>query len=203
MKYFSYFLIVTLSVFFISCGKSSKDTTDTKTTFEEKKTEQKVTEKINPEDFFKAVKDQDIAKVKDYLSKDPAVVKATTSDFLKETALAIAAFNGYKDIVELLLNNNADPNVYDDMGIAPIHGAARTNRAEIIAMLLNNKANINILHKTSGETPLHYAAEYNSKEACEILLKNGADKTIKNGAGKTAYEVAKEKKSDKVIDLLK
>lgn len=203
MKYFSLFLVIIFSVFFISCGKGSKDTTEKKTTTEEKKTEPKVTEKVNPEDFFKAVKDNDIAKVKDFLSKDPTLVKATTSDFLKETALAIAAFDGYKEIVEVLLKNNADPNVYDDMGVAPILGAARTNQAEIIEMLLKNKANVNILHKTSGETALHYAAEYDSKEACEVLLKNGADKTIKSGAGKTAYEVAKEKKKEKVLDLLK
>jgi uncharacterized protein len=203
MKNFPFILIIIFSILFVSCGKSSKDTSDKKSTTEEKKTEPKVTEKVNPEDFFKAVKDKDAAKVKDYLAKDPTLVKATTSDFLKETALAIAAFDGYKDIVELLLKNNADPNVYDDMGVAPIHGAARTNRHEIIEMLLNNKANINILHKTSGESPLHYAAEYNTKEACELLLKKGADKTIKDNSGQTAYEVAKEKKSDKVIDLLK
>jgi ankyrin repeat protein len=199
MKKLIVFVLCICFVGLISCGKK---TGDDKTT-NEKKTDQKVTEKVNPEDFFKAVKDNEIAKVKEYLAKDPTLVKAVTSDFLKETALAISSFNGNKEIVELLLQNGADPNVFDDMGIAPIIGAARTNRAEIIEMLIKNKADIKIKTKNGEETALHYAAEFNSGDAAKILLANGADKTAKTTSGKTPLDIAKDKKSDKVIDLLK
>ena len=192
--------ILALSLFgLFSCGKKA----DNNKVSDDKKTDQKVTEKVNPDDFFKAVKDNEVAKVKDYLSKDPTLVKAVTTDFLKETALAISAFNGNKEIVELLLAKGADPNVYDDMGIPPILGAARQNRGEIIEMLLKNKAEVNIKNKSGEETALHYAAEYNSADAAKVLLANGADKTAKNTSGNTPLDVAKNKKSDKVIELLK
>ena len=199
MKYLFIPLLLSISIFF-SCGKKTDETGKTK---DEKTTEKKVTEKIDVEVFFKAVKDNDAAKVKEYISKDPTLVDARTTDFLKETALGIASFDGYKEIVEILLKNGANPNVWDDMGTAPLHGAARQNRAEIIEMLINAKADVNIKHKSSEETPLHYAASYNSLEAANVLLKNGADKTAKTGSGQTPYDVAKEKKSDKVIDLMK
>ena len=50
---------------------------------------------------------------------------------------------------------------------------------------------------------MHYAAEYNSGDAAKVLLANGADKNLKNSSGKTPLDVAKDKKSDKVIELLK
>ena len=146
MKKLILFVLAICFIGFISCGKKADDTK----TADSKKTEQKVTEKVNPEDFFKAVKDNEIAKVKDYLSKDPTLTKAVTTDFLKETALAITSFNGNKEIVEMLLQKGADPNVYDDMGIAPIIGAARQNRAEIIELLIKNKADVNIKNKRRG-----------------------------------------------------
>jgi uncharacterized protein len=192
--------VLTISLFgLVSCGKK----TDDSKTSDVKKTEQKVTEKVNPEDFFKAVKDNETAKVKEYLEKDPTLVKAVTTDFLKETALAIAAFGGKKDIVEALLKSGADPNVFDEMGVAPIIGAARQNKGEVIELLIKNKANVNIKKKETDETALHYAAEYNSDAAAKILLANGADKTAKTSSGKTPLDVAKDKKSDKVIELLK
>jgi len=197
-KLFIFILAFSLIALF-SCGKKA----DNNKTADDKKTEQKVTEKVNPEDFFKAVKDNDVAKVKDYLSKDPTLVKAVTTDFLKETALAISSFNGNKEIVDMLLQKGADPNVYDDMGIPPILGAARQNHADIIEMLLKNKAEVNIKNKSGEETALHYAAEYNSADAAKILLANGADKTAKNTSGNTPLDIAKNKKSDKVIELLK
>ena len=193
MKKLTVFVLAFCLIGLFSCGKKADENI---------KTDQKVTEKVNPEDFFKAVKDNDVAKVKDYLSKDPTLVKAVTSDFLKETALGISTFNGNKEIVDMLLQKGADPNVNDDMGIAPILGAARQNRAEIIEMLIKNKAKVDIKNK-SDETALHYAAEYNSGDAAKVLLAKGADKNLKNSSGKTPLDIAKDKKSDKVIELLK
>jgi len=199
MKKLLFLLAVISLIGFISCGKQTEEPKAK----DDKKSEEKVTEKVNPEDFFKSLRDNDVAKVKEYLAKDPTLVKATTSDFLKETGLAIAAFDGYKEIAALLLEKGADPNVYDEMGVAPILGAARTNRADIIQLLIDNKADINIKKKETNETALHYAAEYNSGDAAMILIDNGADKTLKTSSGKTAMDIAIDKNSNKVIDLLK
>jgi ankyrin repeat protein len=204
MRILTGILVILSFVFFISCGKSDKEiTTKDKKTDDVVKTEQKTAEKISPDAFWKAIEDGDAAVLKGYLEKDPSLVSLKTTDGIDETALAKTAFTGKTEIVKLLLQYKADPNVHDAYGIAALHGAARTNKAEVIEAIVNNKGDVNIKKDGTGDTPLHYAAEYNSMEAAQMLIKLGADKTVKNDAGKTPYEVAKEKKSDKVIDLLK
>ena len=57
---------------------------------------------------------------------------------------------------------------------APLHEAAVYGRARIVALLLENGADVNIRNE-GGETPLHYAAGHGHTKVMEILLENGAD----------------------------
>lgn len=189
-----FILIFSSVLFFSSCSKENK-TTQTST---EKKTT------ISTADFFKAVKDNEPAKVKDYLEKDKTLVDAVdSSSGINETALGISTFGGYKEVTEMLLKNGAKVNFQDAYGIAPMHGAARTNKVDIIKMLIENKADVNLPTTTGKETPLHYAARFNNPDVVKLLLDNKADKTMKDAAGLTPYETAKKENADKVLDLLK
>jgi uncharacterized protein len=196
MKKIMLFILISSSLIFLSsCGKSSTDKTSTPTK------ETKTT--VSTADFFGAVKDNNSAKVKEYLEKDKSLVNAVdSSSGINETALGISTFGGYKEITEMLLKNGAKVDFQDAYGIAPLHGAARTNRVEIIKMLIENKANVNLTN-TSKETPLHYAAKYNNPDVVKVLLDNKADKTAKDASGLTPYDAAKKENADKVLDLLK
>lgn len=200
MKKLLLFILISSSLIFLSsCGKSSTDQTTTKDTKDTKTT----TSKVSTADFFTAVKDNNPAKVKEYLEKDKSLVDAVdSSSGINETALGISTFGGNKEITEMLLKNGAKVNFQDAFGIAPLHGAARTNQVEIVKMLIENKADVNLLN-TSKETPLHYAARFNNPDIVKILLDNKADKTAKDAAGLTPYDAAKKQNSDKVLDLLK
>jgi ankyrin repeat protein len=55
---------------------------------------------------------------------------------------------------------------------------------------------------SKGRTPLHVAAERNMGDTARLLLNMGADPGQKNSEGKTAVEVAREKKSESVIRVL-
>jgi len=194
-NFFTLTLVLVLLLFF-SCGKSDKQTTDTS------KKETKVA--VSKADFFKAVKDNEPAKVKEFLEKDKDLVKAIdSSSGINETALGISAFGGYKEITEMLIKNGADVNFRDAFGIAPMHGAARTNYPEIVQILIDNKANVNLPTTDGKETPLHYAAKYNNPDVVKLLLSKGADKSAKDAGGMTPYEAAKKDNADKVLDLLK
>lgn len=193
-------LLLVLSFLYFSCGKGDKQTTDDSK--KENSKELRVT--VSKADFFKAVKDNEPAKVKDYLEKDKNLVKAIdSSSGINETALGISTFGGYKEITEMLVKNGADVNYQDAFGIAPMHGAARTNRTEIIQVLIENKANVNLATPDGKETPLHYAAKYNNPDVVKLLLEKGADKTAKDSQGMTPYDAAKKDNADKVLDLLK
>jgi ankyrin repeat protein len=189
-------ILFSFLILFFSCGKGDKKSEptsqkDTKTT-------------ISKADFFKAIQDGEVAKVKEYVEKDKSLVNAVdSSNGINETALGIVAFGGNKELTELLIKNGANVNFQDAFGVAPIHGAARTNKLDVIKVLVENKADINLPTTTGKETPLHYAAKYNNPDVVKYFLEKGAKKDEKDASGNTPYDVAKKENEDKVLPLLK
>jgi ankyrin repeat protein len=70
----------------------------------------------------------------------------------ERSQLYIASLEGHTDIVELLLNNKADPNIYVVKRESPFYIASRHSHTEIIELLLNNKDEPNKCWV--GESPL-------------------------------------------------
>eukprot|EP00286_Rhodomonas_abbreviata_P022618 CAMPEP_0181306360 /NCGR_PEP_ID=MMETSP1101-20121128/10255_1 /TAXON_ID=46948 /ORGANISM="Rhodomonas abbreviata, Strain Caron Lab Isolate" /LENGTH=374 /DNA_ID=CAMNT_0023412405 /DNA_START=306 /DNA_END=1431 /DNA_ORIENTATION=+ len=64
-----------------------------------------------------------------------------------------------EQVLDLLMDQNADPNVFDRTGISPLHYAAKEGRTDDIKLLIHYKADIKIAD-INGNTPLHYAAMY-------------------------------------------
>ena len=54
------------------------------------------------------------------------------------TALHVAAFNGLKDVVQLLLDRGAEPNISDQDGITPLSYALLRGRMDIANILTEN-----------------------------------------------------------------
>ena len=76
--------------------------------------------------------------------------------------------------------NDVDP----DTGRSALHFAARENRAEVVAVLLDSKADINATDRT-GKTPLTMAAENSAVEATKLLIERGADLNKRDQIGGT------------------
>ncbi|EAY12976.1 hypothetical protein TVAG_405220 [Trichomonas vaginalis G3] len=66
---------------------------------------------------------------------------------------------------------------------------------------ISHGANVNEKDK-NGETALHFAAIYNSKETIELLISQGANINEKDGNWKTALHVAAENNSKETAELL-
>jgi len=199
MKTAHWFVVAACCALTVSCNPASKETSGTSTAAPPKTataTQTAKTAKGTPEEFFKAVGDADLAKVREYLAKDPSLAKAKGGN-VNETALAKASFSGKKDLAEALIKAGSDVNATDDYGVTPLHGTARMGYPEIAALLIANKADVNAKTK-SGQSVLSYAAEFGQLEVVKLLLDKGADTTIKDNGGKTALDVAKEeeKKAD-------
>jgi len=75
----------------------------------------------------------DVEKVKALLKGNSDLV--FSKDTNGWTPLHIAAYNGHKDVVELLLANKAEVNAKDNSGVTPLHLAAG-NRHKDVADLL-------------------------------------------------------------------
>ncbi|XP_024875378.1 serine/threonine-protein phosphatase 6 regulatory ankyrin repeat subunit B-like [Temnothorax curvispinosus] len=108
------------------------------------------------------------------------------------TPLHAAAQRGYLELVNFLLQNNADVNVIN-VDWTPLHLAASNGHLEIVNILLKHKANVNAVDKTRNNTPLHYAAKYGHEEIVKTLLKNNAIASIATATGVTPLHIAAQK----------
>lgn len=86
-------------------------------------------------------------------------------DYDGKTAIWYAAMQGYADIVQLLINNDAEINNQND----PLSAAAKNGDVNLIKMLIKNKCDLNI-RDYIGWTPLYWAANYGHDDAVKLLL---------------------------------
>ncbi len=132
----------------------------------------------------------------DYLLQQGADVNAFGYEM--GTMLMGAANQGEVEMVSKLLDKGADPNLASPItGETPLHAAAAKGFAKgtlsCLKLLLKAGADPNIKAKSGiatptyyrdinvvGETPLHLAAAYGSKEMIEVLLSHGADPALKD-----------------------
>jgi len=84
------------------------------------------------------------------------------------TALAGLSVKYNKDLVEYLLNKNADPNIADATGSTPLFWAVKFGNKELIELLLKHKADKS-KKDSMGMTPFEYALQTNNKEIINLL----------------------------------
>jgi len=106
----------------------------------------------------------------------PIDLDATNDD--NQTALHLAACqygkwkpldSHYYDIVKLLLERGASPNVQDSVGKTPIHYAAAHGSDNLLELLLDDRR-VKIIRDWKGRTPLHCAVHERPKLYAVKLL---------------------------------
>ena len=103
------------------------------------------------------------------IKKDPT--------YFSECLLYACEKGDYKS-VNILLNNNANPNITDKEGKTPIFYDLCC-KSECLKLLLEYDADPNIKDK-EGNTPLIYAVLYSNEESVKTLLKYNADPNIRS-----------------------
>ncbi len=105
-----------------------------------------------------------------------------------ETALMVAAYLGRRELVEHLLERGAE---VSHSGWTALHFAASSGQIEIVRILLDHSAYIDAL-SPNGTTPLMMAARHKDPAVSALLLEQGADPTLINGAGLSAADFARK-----------
>ncbi|CAJ0748272.1 19401_t:CDS:2 [Entrophospora sp. SA101] len=99
--------------------------------------------KKNKRLLFAAVKNNEIEEVKSIISRLGKNAVVVVNEYYAEknrlTPLHVATARNYFEIVKLLLEAGADPNVKDSKGNTPLHFAAEKNRLDILKTLVENK----------------------------------------------------------------
>jgi len=125
--------------------------------------------------------------------------------FGTRTPLHSAATLHNFEVVQKLIEYDADINAEDETGWTPLYWASQRHRfkdGSVLRLLLENGANVNA-RTTSGRTPLHMASLSGALGATRLLLEHGADVEVKSNIGKTALQEAAERGHDEVVKLLR
>ena len=75
------------------------------------------------------------------------------------TPFYIACQNGYHEIVEILLKNNANINMKYIERFTPLYVACRNGHLNVVKQLILHGADLNAQDETDGSTPLYVASQ--------------------------------------------
>ncbi|XP_073977234.1 protein phosphatase 1 regulatory subunit 12B-like isoform X7 [Rhodnius prolixus] len=106
------------------------------------------------------------------------------------------------DAKNWLSNGYIQDKTHPKTGATSLHVAAAKGYLKVMDMLLKAGADIDA-QDFDGWTPLHAAAHWGQKEACEVLVENFCDMNIKNCVGQTAFDVAENEIVRVLEDLRK
>ncbi|MFP3948572.1 MAG: ankyrin repeat domain-containing protein [Longimicrobiales bacterium] len=156
-------------------------------------------------DIFEAAASGRVDRVRDLVQEDASLVRRTSSDGF--SPLGLAAFFGHPEVVEVLLEAGAEPDVASEntMRVTPLHSAAAHGESEvahrICEMLLARGADPNPA-QAGGWRPLHQAASHGNLPLVKLLVGHGADVAPRSDDGRTPLSMAREAGNGAVVSFL-
>ena len=121
-------------------------------------------------------------------------------DDTEKTALHYAVLNGHVNIVKILLQEGADPNVQDENGCSCLL-LLRKNVEKILPLLIEFGANLELAN-FEGQTLLNISAKNKDKAFIKFLLNSGADINTQDEKGMTPLLNSAKSKNYQVVELL-
>jgi ankyrin repeat protein len=129
----------------------------------------------------------------------------TDGGSLMDTPLIAAVFGKGVDIIKkLLASPNIDVNKPGLTGVTPLEVACMTNKADIVQLLIEARAEVNKVNKKDGETPLHSVVKQDNgdRRIFEMLLSAGARLDVANAKGMTPLMAASKKAKFDMVKLI-
>lgn len=105
------------------------------------------------------------------------------------TPLYHACLKGFRDIVNLLLDSDADVSIANNCSETPLHAVARNGNKEIIGKLIQYGADLDATDN-EGRTPLIRLLDNKRTDAALFLIEQGADTEITDNSGHKAIDYA-------------
>jgi uncharacterized protein len=123
-------------------------------------------------DLYEACTVGSLEQARSLIEKDPAQVNSFSPDGFPPVALA--AYFGHPEIVELLIQSGADVNAQatNAMKVAAIHAAVSARDLRCVEILLRSGADPN-LQQQQGFTPMQAAVANGDQAIIEVLTAHG------------------------------
>ena len=121
--------------------------------------------------------------------------------FCGSTALDSAIHGNNVAVVNVLLANNADVNIFDQQGNTLLHSSTFKRFFYISQLLIESGAEINV-GNNNGETPLYCAVLGKNVADVKLLLKKNADANIRDTSGNTPLHISLAQGFSNISQLL-
>ena len=144
------------------------------------------------EKLFESVKQNSSSEVENSI-RAGAFINAKNAD--SGTTLHYAAWKGYDGVVEILLQNKANPNAVGSKGLTPLHYAAKFSHLKIVKALLSHGAAYNVV-SDSGKTPSNFAVDRDITNLFKLIIESF--KNVKEGNARVIEDLNKLKDIDTV-----
>jgi len=118
------------------------------------------------------------------------------------SSLEQAISRAHADTIKSLIAQVVDINARSIRGHAPIHLATAKGNGDVVQLLLENEAEVNVVGTNSGCNPLHYAVSLGHVDLCELLIRYGADTDAKTSKLETPLHLAIARGHAEVVALL-
>lgn len=154
--------------------------------------------------FFKAVKDGDVLKVKSLIDQPGSTLIDMRESESGEMALHIVTRRRDVPWMNFLIANGASVNVRDKDGNTPLHVAAQLGFIDGIQTLVRRKADVNAAN-SRGENPLIVAVQQRNAMVVRELLNAGANPDLADHvAGMSAREYAeRDRRATAIVRMFK
>lgn len=120
------------------------------------------------------------------------------------TALHLAARFGLTELTRILLGEQykCNPDSCDSNGQSPLLWATRNGHEDVIKLMIEANADLEVRDKEEGATPLIWAARKGYKNVVNLLLERGGEINAKDDHGRTPLSLAARHKHGSIIQLL-
>lgn len=82
---------------------------------------------------------------------------------------------GYSGIVQLILDQGANPNIVSTSGWTPLHETCQGGNTEVVELLLRKGADLTLARNKEGIGLLYVACSKSHAKITQLLLEKGAD----------------------------
>lgn len=106
-------------------------------------------------------------------------------------------------VTALLAHELTDVNAVNGAGWTSLHIAATDGIPGVVRMLADDpEIDLDVAHRDTGQTALHYAAEKGSLGCVKWLVEAGADTTLKTNDGQTAADIAAKNGRGRLVKII-
>src|SRR5712692_2603007 len=119
---------------------------------------------IQPEEFFEAIKNGDITKANDLITRDPELVNSKSKT--GSTGILYALYTAHPDVAELIAQRKKTLDIFE---------AASLGKLSQVEQLIKQRSDQVFAYSDEGFTALQLAAYLGQRETVKFLLKTGAE----------------------------